>query len=64
MVERVRDDPWKIVVATTLLNRTTGRAVRPVFWELVKLYPTPVALAQGQPIPSLLTKSVHLMNLW
>ncbi|KAF8597561.1 hypothetical protein BDV93DRAFT_562168 [Ceratobasidium sp. AG-I] len=46
--ERIRDDPWKIVVATTLLNKTTGKAATPVFWELIELYPTPLALAQGQ----------------
>lgn len=53
VVEQVRDDPWKIVVSTTLLNKTTGKVALPVFWELVKRYPTPLALAQGQQVPLL-----------
>lgn len=45
--EIVQDDPWKIVVATTLLNKTTGRAAVPVFWKLIERWPTPIALAQA-----------------
>ncbi|CAE6442956.1 unnamed protein product [Rhizoctonia solani] len=45
--ERICDDPWKIIVATTLLNKTNGKAAVPIFWELIKRWPTPIALAQG-----------------
>lgn len=45
--ESVQDDPWKIIVATTLLNKTSGRAAVPVFWKLLERWPTPGALAQA-----------------
>ncbi|KAG9118988.1 hypothetical protein FRC07_006214 [Ceratobasidium sp. 392] len=46
-LEKVRDNPWKIVVATTLLNKTTGKAALPVYWKLLDQWPTPTALAQA-----------------
>jgi hypothetical protein len=36
-------DPWKVLVACLLLNKTTGDAVRRVIWELFQLIPTPEA---------------------
>ena len=50
IAERVRHDPWKLLVATTLLNVTSGRAARPVFIEILRRYPTPHALAAGKSI--------------
>ena len=46
--ERVRHDPWKMLIATCLLNVTSGRAARPIFVELVRRWPTPQALAEGE----------------
>ncbi|KAG9102307.1 hypothetical protein FS749_007190 [Ceratobasidium sp. UAMH 11750] len=57
--EKVRDDPWKIIVATTLLNKTTGRAALPVYWKLLEQWPTPRALAQAA-APSLTRMLQHL----
>lgn len=48
MAERVRHDPWKLLVATSLLNVTSGRAARPIFWDLLDRYPDAVALANGR----------------
>jgi hypothetical protein len=48
ILERVRDDPWKLLVATSLLNVTSGKAARPIFWELLSRYPSPDALANGR----------------
>ncbi|KAG8773980.1 hypothetical protein FRC12_002207 [Ceratobasidium sp. 428] len=45
--EKVSDDPWKIVVATTLLNKTTGKVALPVYWKLLDQWPTSIALAQA-----------------
>ncbi|CEL53206.1 Methyl-CpG-binding domain protein 4 OS=Mus musculus GN=Mbd4 PE=1 SV=1 [Rhizoctonia solani AG-1 IB] len=45
--ECVCDDPWKVIVATTLLNKTNGKVAVPVFWELIERWPTPVALSQA-----------------
>jgi methyl-CpG-binding domain protein 4 len=36
-------DPWKVLVACLLLNKTTGDAVRRVIWDLFELIPTPEA---------------------
>jgi hypothetical protein len=45
--ECVADDPWKLLVAVMLLNKTAGRVAVPIFWKLIKRWPTPEALAQG-----------------
>jgi methyl-CpG-binding domain protein 4 len=45
----VADDPWKLLVAVTLLNKTSGRCAVPIFWTLIDRWPTPQSLAKGQP---------------
>ena len=35
------DDPWGMMVACTLLNRTRGVTVRPVLSEIMDTWPTP-----------------------
>jgi hypothetical protein len=50
--ERVADDPWKLLVAVTLLNKTSGRCAVPIFWTLIDRWPTPQSLAKGQPLLS------------
>ena len=50
--ERVADDPWKVLMAATLLNKTTGKAAIPVFWDIIARYPTPVALTRGRSLRS------------
>jgi len=39
--EECVDDPFKLVVATMLLNKTTGRAAIPIFRILMSQWPTP-----------------------
>ncbi|ORY34023.1 hypothetical protein BCR39DRAFT_233407 [Naematelia encephala] len=46
--ERVRHDPWRMLVATSLLNVTSGRAARPIYEELLRRWPTSHTLANGQ----------------
>lgn len=46
--ESVADDPWKLLVAVTLLNKTTGKVAIPVFWDLVARWPTPWVMSQGK----------------
>ncbi|KAI3429502.1 hypothetical protein D9Q98_005591 [Chlorella vulgaris] len=41
--EELFDDPWKLLVACMLLNKTSSMAVRRVIWELFALCPTPAA---------------------
>lgn len=45
--EAVASDPWKLLVAVTLLNKTTGKVAIPIFWELMKKWPSPWAMSQG-----------------
>ncbi|KAF8216083.1 DNA glycosylase [Mycena galopus ATCC 62051] len=45
--ETVADDPWKLLVAVTLLNKTTGKLAIPVFWSIMAAWPTAWALSQA-----------------
>ena len=44
MLESIRDDPWKVLLASRMLNVTTGRAA---FWKIVNRWPTPRELIDG-----------------
>jgi methyl-CpG-binding domain protein 4 len=46
-LEKVADNPWKVLIAVTLLNKTTGKLAIPVFWKIVDKWPTPLDLANG-----------------
>jgi methyl-CpG-binding domain protein 4 len=39
--EQLYREPWKLLIATIFLNRTTGTAAKPVLWEFLRLYPSP-----------------------
>ena len=41
--ESLFHDPWKLLVATIFLNRTSGRKAIPVMWDFFKKYPDPEA---------------------
>ncbi|KAG9034054.1 hypothetical protein FS837_002292 [Tulasnella sp. UAMH 9824] len=41
----VADNPWKLIIAVSLLNKTRGALSIPVFWEIMDKWPTPEALA-------------------
>ncbi|WPH03594.1 Hypothetical protein R9X50_00647600 [Acrodontium crateriforme] len=45
--ERLWDQPFWLLVAVMLLNKTTGRAAVPIFWGLKKRWPTPEILAEA-----------------
>jgi len=47
MLESIRDDPWKVLLAVRMLNVTTGRAAIPIFWKIVNQWPTPRELVDG-----------------
>ncbi|KAM8930822.1 methyl-CpG-binding domain protein 4 [Pelodytes ibericus] len=34
-------DPWKLLLATIFLNKTSGRMAIPALWEFLERYPTP-----------------------
>ncbi|KAJ7316951.1 hypothetical protein JRQ81_003113 [Phrynocephalus forsythii] len=39
--ETLFHDPWKLLVATIFLNKTSGKMAIPVLWEFLKKYPSP-----------------------
>ncbi|CAG5124398.1 unnamed protein product [Candidula unifasciata] len=39
--ESLFHDPWKLLVATIFLNKTTGRQAIPTLWKFFNRYPTP-----------------------
>ncbi|KAI8463486.1 MAG: DNA glycosylase [Monoraphidium minutum] len=43
--EELFEDPWKLLLACMLLNKTSGKQVRQVIWRLFDLCPTPQAVA-------------------
>jgi len=43
--ECLSDDPWKVLVAVTLLNKTSGKLGIPAFWNLISKWPTPLELS-------------------
>lgn len=45
--EKVGNDPWKLLVAVTLLNKTAGKLALPIFWDIIDKWPTPLALSNG-----------------
>ncbi|KDQ19919.1 hypothetical protein BOTBODRAFT_142584 [Botryobasidium botryosum FD-172 SS1] len=45
--ELVAHDTWKMIIAVTLLNKTSGKAAIPVFWNLITTWPTPKDLSQA-----------------
>ncbi|KAJ6604788.1 DNA glycosylase [Mycena vulgaris] len=45
--ETVADDPWKLLVAITLLNKTSGKLAIPVFWSIMATWPNAWALSQA-----------------
>ncbi|KAI1821906.1 DNA glycosylase [Xylaria intraflava] len=45
--EELADDPFRLLVAVTLLIRTSGKAAIPVFRALMQRYPTPQALVDA-----------------
>ncbi|CAI5479141.1 unnamed protein product [Closterium sp. Yama58-4] len=41
--ERLYRDPWRLLVACMLLNKTAGRQLHKVIWDLFRLIPSPEA---------------------
>jgi methyl-CpG-binding domain protein 4 len=61
--ERLRDDPWKMLVACCLLNKTGRKQVEKVIWGLFDRYPTCKDLGHADPLDvAPLIKSLGLQN--
>ncbi|TFY56235.1 hypothetical protein EVG20_g9008 [Dentipellis fragilis] len=44
-VECVADDPWRVLVAVMLLNKTAGRIAIPIFWTIMERWPSAEAMS-------------------
>ncbi|OCH91371.1 hypothetical protein OBBRIDRAFT_728855 [Obba rivulosa] len=47
--EQVADDPWKVLIAAMLLNKTAGKHAVPVFLDLTERWKTPQAMSLARP---------------
>jgi len=45
--EKLRHEPWKMLVAVIFLNATTAKMAVPLLSQLFERWPTPEALSQG-----------------
>ncbi|XP_005522277.1 PREDICTED: methyl-CpG-binding domain protein 4 [Pseudopodoces humilis] len=62
--ETLFHDPWKLLIATIFLNKTSGKMAIPVLWEFLKKYPSPeVARAADWKEMSELLKPLGLYEL-
>lgn len=48
--EELSHDPWKMLVACFLLNKTTSVQVRSVIWDVFKRYPDPSSMSLADPV--------------
>ncbi|KAF6766329.1 DNA glycosylase [Ephemerocybe angulata] len=46
--EQVAGDKWKVFVACTLLNKTSGKLALPVFWDMMRRWPTAWTMSQAK----------------
>ncbi|EIN09422.1 DNA glycosylase [Punctularia strigosozonata HHB-11173 SS5] len=56
-VEKVASDPWKVLIATMLLNKTAGRTAIPIFWKILDRWPSPQALSNAD-----VTELTHMIK--
>ncbi|XP_061864670.1 methyl-CpG-binding domain protein 4, partial [Colius striatus] len=62
--ETLFHDPWKLLIATIFLNKTSGKMAIPVLWEFFKRYPSPeVTRTAGWKEMSELLKPLGLYEL-
>lgn len=45
--EQLKDDPFKLIVATIFLNKTRASVAMPVMWNFLEAYPTPESIIAG-----------------
>nr|XP_034962442.1 methyl-CpG-binding domain protein 4 isoform X1 [Zootoca vivipara] len=62
--ETLFHDPWKLLIGTIFLNKTSGKMAIPVLWEFFKKYPSPeIARAANWKEMSELLKPLGLYEL-
>ncbi|KAI5194020.1 DNA glycosylase [Aureobasidium subglaciale] len=58
--ERLANDPYRLLLAVTFLNKTAGRAAVPIFEKVMERYPTPQDLAAAD--VSDLSEMIHSLG--
>ncbi|KAG9663339.1 DNA glycosylase, partial [Aureobasidium melanogenum] len=58
--ERLANDPFRLLIAVTFLNKTHGKAARPIFEQVMETYPTPNDLAAAN--ISELSEMIHSLG--
>ncbi|KAH0120842.1 DNA glycosylase, partial [Aureobasidium melanogenum] len=58
--ERLANDPFRLLIAVTFLNKTHGKAARPIFEQVMETYPTPNDLAAAN--VSELSEMIHSLG--
>ncbi|KAI5235289.1 DNA glycosylase [Aureobasidium subglaciale] len=58
--ERLANDPYRLLLAVTFLNKTAGRAAVPIFEKVMEKYPTPQDLAAAD--VSDLSEMIHSLG--
>jgi methyl-CpG-binding domain protein 4 len=58
--ERLANDPFRLLIAVTFLNKTHGKAARPIFEQVMETYPTPQDLAAAD--VSELSEMIHSLG--
>lgn len=58
--ERLANDPFRLLIAVTFLNKTHGKAARPIFEQVMETYPTPQDLAAAN--VSELSEMIHSLG--
>ncbi|KAF8330293.1 DNA glycosylase [Amanita rubescens] len=47
LIQELANNSWRLLIAVILLNKTCGKAAIPVFWSIMKEWPTPYHLSQA-----------------
>ncbi|TIA07877.1 DNA glycosylase [Aureobasidium pullulans] len=58
--ERLANDPFRLLIAVTFLNKTAGRAAVPIYEQVMEKYPTPTDLAAAD--VSDLSEMIHSLG--
>jgi len=47
--EKLYKDPWRLLISTIFLNKTTGKAACPLVWKFLERWPSPESASRADP---------------
>ncbi|KAJ3214365.1 Methyl-CpG-binding domain protein 4 [Dinochytrium kinnereticum] len=59
--EKLKGNPWQLLVATVFLNRTRGCQAKPVLWDFFESFPSPEACAEAS--VSVIAEIIHPLGM-